>query len=120
VQPRQSLARRRYLVNRGRGKDDGGGVLPGASVVVASNATGTKSEAITNSTGTCSIPALSASVYTVTVSLTGFKTSIINDVTPASDPLLMSYFFLNPGDRAVSSVCRFEHTVPVDAAVIQR
>ena len=61
-------------------KDEGGGILPGASVVVTSNATGTKSEAITNSTGTYSVPSLSAGVYTVTVSLTGFKTSAIRDV----------------------------------------
>src|SRR5687767_10879698 len=61
-------------------KDEGGGVLPGATVVVASNATGARSEAITNNSGAYSIPALSAGVYTVTVSLPGFKTSIINDV----------------------------------------
>ena len=61
-------------------KDEGGGVLPGATVVVASNATGARSEAITNNSGAYSIPALSAGTYTVTVSLPGFKTSIINDV----------------------------------------
>jgi hypothetical protein len=61
-------------------KDDGGGVLPGATVVATSNATGTKFEAVTNATGTFSIPSLSAGVYTVTVSLPGFKTSVIDDV----------------------------------------
>ena len=61
-------------------KDEGGGVLPGASVVAASNATGTRSEAVTSSTGLFSIPSLSAGVYTVTVSLPGFKTSVIRDV----------------------------------------
>src|SRR5688572_20863870 len=61
-------------------KDEGGGVLPGATVVVASNATSARSEAITNNSGTYSVPALSAGVYTVTVSLPGFRTSIINDV----------------------------------------
>ena len=61
-------------------KDDGGGVLPGATVVATSNATGTKFEAVTNSTGTFSIPSLSAGLYTVTVSLTGFKTSVIQNV----------------------------------------
>src|SRR5918993_277201 len=61
-------------------KDEGGGVLPGVTVVVVSNATGTKSEAVTNNSGTYSVPALSAGVYTVTVSLPGFKTAIINDV----------------------------------------
>jgi hypothetical protein len=61
-------------------KDEGGGVLPGVTVVVVSNATGSKSEGITNNSGSYSVPALSAGVYTVTVSLPGFKTSIINDV----------------------------------------
>ena len=61
-------------------KDEGGGVLPGATVVAASNATGTKFEAVTTSTGSFAIPSLSAGLYTVTVSLPGFKTSIIKDV----------------------------------------
>jgi hypothetical protein len=60
--------------------DSGGGVLPGATVVVASNATGTKTETVTNASGAYTVPALSAGVYTVTVSLQGFKTSVINDV----------------------------------------
>ncbi|HEX6163423.1 MAG TPA: TonB-dependent receptor [Vicinamibacterales bacterium] len=61
-------------------KDEGGGVLPGATVIAASAATGTKFEAVTNSSGSFSIPSLSAGVYILTVSLPGFKTSIINDV----------------------------------------
>lgn len=61
-------------------KDEGGGVLPGATVVAASDATGSKYEAVTSSTGTFSIPSLSAGIYTVTASLTGFKTSVIKDV----------------------------------------
>jgi hypothetical protein len=60
--------------------DSDGGVIPGANVVVTSNATGSKFEAITNATGSYSVPALSAGVYTVTISLAGFKTSVINDV----------------------------------------
>ena len=38
--------------------DAGGGVLPGATVIVTSNATGTKFEAVTNSTGAYTVPAL--------------------------------------------------------------
>jgi hypothetical protein len=60
--------------------DSDGGVIPGANVVVTSNATGSKFEAVTNATGSYSVPALSAGVYTVTISLAGFKTSVINDV----------------------------------------
>ncbi|HUQ89192.1 MAG TPA: carboxypeptidase regulatory-like domain-containing protein, partial [Vicinamibacterales bacterium] len=61
-------------------KDEGGGVLPGATVVAAGAATGSKFEAVTSSTGTFSIPSLPAGLYTVTVSLTGFKTSVTKDV----------------------------------------
>ena len=61
-------------------KDEGGGVLPGVSVVVASSATGSKFEATTNNSGAYSVPSLSAGLYTVTVSLPGFKTSAFSDV----------------------------------------
>ena len=45
-------------------KDTAGGVIPGASVVVSSNSTGTKFEAVTNTSGTYSVPALSAAKKT--------------------------------------------------------
>jgi hypothetical protein len=61
-------------------QDSAGGVIPGASVVVTSNATGTKFEAVSNSAGAFAVPALSAGTYTVTVSLAGFKTAIVTDV----------------------------------------
>jgi hypothetical protein len=69
--------------------DSGGGVIPGATVIVKNNASGTAFNAVTNSTGTFSVPALEAGTYTVTVSLSGFKTAIYNNVqlaigTPAS------------------------------------
>ncbi len=60
--------------------DSGSGILPGASVVVKNNATGTTFDVATNSTGAFSVPALGAGTYTVTVSLPGFKTSVIKDV----------------------------------------
>jgi Carboxypeptidase regulatory-like domain/TonB dependent receptor len=60
--------------------DSGGGVLPGATVIVTSNATGTRFEAITNNTGAYTVPALSAGVYTVNFSLAGFKTRVFSDV----------------------------------------
>jgi hypothetical protein len=61
-------------------KDSAGGVIPGATVVVTSNATGTKFEGATNTAGGFSVPALDAGIYTVTVSLEGFKTAEITDV----------------------------------------
>ena len=60
--------------------DTAGGVIPGASVVVKSNATGTTFEAVTSSSGAYNVPSLSAGVYTVTVSLQGFKSTIVTDV----------------------------------------
>ena len=41
---------------------------------------GSKFEAVTNSSGAFTVPALSAGVYTVTFSLGGFKTRAISDV----------------------------------------
>ena len=52
--------------------DTAGGVVPGATVVVT-NAAGTKFEAVTNTEGIFSVPALAAGPYTVEVSLAGFK-----------------------------------------------
>ena len=60
--------------------DTAGGVIPGASVVVKSNATESTFDVVTNTTGTFSVPALSAGTYTVTVSLVGFKTAVITNV----------------------------------------
>jgi hypothetical protein len=69
--------------------DAGGGVIPGATVVVKNNATSVTFEATTNTSGAFSVPALDPGTYTVTVSLAGFKTAVINDIrlltaTPAS------------------------------------
>jgi hypothetical protein len=60
--------------------DSGGGVIPGASVAVKNNATGVTSTHVTNSSGAFSVPALDIGTYTVTVSLTGFKTFVISNV----------------------------------------
>ena len=60
--------------------DEAGAVIPGASVVVTSNATSTRFEATTNRSGTYSVPALSAGAYSVGISLDGFKATLITDV----------------------------------------
>ncbi len=61
-------------------QDSAGGVIPGASVVVKSDATGTTFTAVTSSSGAYNVPSLPAGVYTVTVSLQGFKSTIITEV----------------------------------------
>lgn len=85
--------------------DSGGGVIPGANVIVKNNATGTTNETVSNSAGAFSVPGVPPGTYTVTVSLEGFKTSVINDVR-----LLTS----SPGNiKAVLEVGALTETVEV-------
>jgi hypothetical protein len=60
--------------------DSDGGVIPGATVEVKNNATGVTERFVTNASGAFSVPALNPGTYTVTVSLSGFKTHVVNDV----------------------------------------
>jgi hypothetical protein len=60
--------------------DPAGGVVPGATVNIVNDATKETHEAVTNAQGQFSFPALPIGTYTVTVSLTGFKTFIANNV----------------------------------------
>src|SRR5689334_15651115 len=60
--------------------DNTGGVVPGANVQLKHNATNVTQETITNSDGTWAFPSMPPGTYTVTVSLQGFKTVIVNNV----------------------------------------
>jgi hypothetical protein len=53
--------------------DNTNGVLPGAVVVVKSNATGVSQQQVTNTAGRYSFPSLDVGTYTVTISMQGFK-----------------------------------------------
>jgi hypothetical protein len=69
--------------------DSGGGVIPGATVVVKNAGTGVTYEAITTSAGAFNVPALDPGTYNATVSLAGFKTAVVNNIrvltaTPAA------------------------------------
>ena len=56
-------------------KDSAGGVVPGVTVVVKNDATGAAHDAVTDTDGRYQVLALGAGSYTVTASLTGFKTA---------------------------------------------
>jgi hypothetical protein len=61
--------------------DKDGGVMPGVTVVVKDNASGANLPAVvTNEAGLFTVASLNPGAYTVTVSLTGFKTAVVNDV----------------------------------------
>ena len=64
----------------GTAVDPAGGVIPGAAVVVTNKATSTSFNAVTNETGAFSVPSLDPGIYTVTVSLMGFKTAVVDDI----------------------------------------
>jgi hypothetical protein len=56
--------------------DKDGGLVPGATVTVKNTATGVSFNTVTSGQGTFSVPALEPGTYSVTVSLTGFKTFV--------------------------------------------
>ena len=61
--------------------DSSGGVIPGANVKIRNNGTGEEVNTISGSDGGFSAPSLAGGVYTVTVTLMGFKTATLNSVT---------------------------------------
>jgi hypothetical protein len=60
--------------------DSSGAVIPGANVKIKNTGTGAEFDAVTGSDGGFTVPALSGGTYSVTVSLMGFKTAILNSV----------------------------------------
>src|SRR2546430_17615022 len=60
--------------------DSSGAVIPGASVNVKNNATGSTFDVVTTDKGTFNIPALDAGPTTLPVALRGFKKAAIPDV----------------------------------------
>ncbi len=65
-------------------KDSGGGVIPGADVVALRVGTGTTFNTVTNNEGVFTLPSLPTGGYTVTVSLQGFKTIVVENVVLTS------------------------------------
>ncbi|PYV07580.1 MAG: hypothetical protein DMG07_28215 [Acidobacteria bacterium] len=65
---------------RGVVKDSGGAVVPGATVTVTNEATGSTRDSLTSSVGTYLFPNLLVGKYTVSAELTGFKKYVRRDV----------------------------------------
>jgi hypothetical protein len=61
--------------------DSAGLVIPGASVTVRNNGTGAVVDLVSGNDGGFTVPSLPGGTYSVTVSLAGFKTSVLNSVT---------------------------------------
>ena len=64
--------------------DASGAVIPGADVAAKHTGTGVVTTAVTNAEGLFSLPSLPIGTYTVTVTLQGFKTSVIQNVVVTS------------------------------------
>src|SRR5215204_3343920 len=64
--------------------DASGAVIPGADISAKHSGTAIVSTAVSNSEGIFSIPGLPIGTYTVTVTLQGFKTVVINSVVVTS------------------------------------
>src|SRR5262245_185818 len=60
--------------------DAQGAVIPGATVTVKNDATSTEYTAVTNDQGNFTVPAIDPGGYTVTVTLMGFKTAVLNNI----------------------------------------
>ncbi|MEO8677521.1 MAG: carboxypeptidase-like regulatory domain-containing protein, partial [Vicinamibacterales bacterium] len=61
--------------------DASGAVIPGATVKVQNNGTGSEVETISGADGGFNVPSLAGGNYSVTVTLMGFKTAILKSVT---------------------------------------
>src|SRR5437870_9647554 len=72
----------------GRVVDQGGGVIPGATVTATSTATGVTRATTTNENGLYSIPALPAGAYVLKAENAGFAASSREGVTLVTDTTL--------------------------------
>jgi hypothetical protein len=61
-------------------QDAQGGAVPGATVVIKNNATSATITTVSNDQGTFTAPSVDPGTYTITVSLMGFKTAVLNGI----------------------------------------
>ncbi|HEY0876733.1 MAG TPA: carboxypeptidase regulatory-like domain-containing protein [Vicinamibacterales bacterium] len=86
--------------------DSAGGAIPGATVVVT-NESGASFDTVTNAEGVFNVPALAAGGYKVSVSLTGFKTAVIDVQVAPGTPAAV---------KAVLEVGQISETVNVSSS----
>jgi hypothetical protein len=86
--------------------DSGGGAIPGAAVVAKSES-GATFETVTNAEGVFNIPAVAAGQYKVTVTLSGFKTTVIDVRVLPSTPASV---------KAVLEVGQLQETITVTSS----
>ena len=89
-------------------KDTAGAVMPGVSVTVKNDASGAAQDVLTDAEGRYQISALPAGTYTVTATLTGFKTAEVKTVRlaigqPLSIPLTLEIGSLEETVNVLSS-----------------
>ena len=70
---------RRHIIDRRRRHRQHDAVVPGATVLVKSDATGAESQAVSGENGQFTVPALNPGTYTVTVTCRGFKTAVLKE-----------------------------------------
>ena len=68
--------------------DKDGGVIPGATVVIKDKATSRETTLVTNGSGAYSAPGIPIGLYSITVSLTGFKTAVVDDMRLTSGAVI--------------------------------
>jgi hypothetical protein len=101
--------------------DSAGGAIPGAAVVVT-NESGVSFETVTNAEGVFNVAAVAAGSYKVSVSLTGFKTAVIEvrvlPGTPAAVKAVLEVGAISETVNVASSSELINTQTPVVAATL--
>jgi hypothetical protein len=89
-------------------RDASGGTVPGATVTAKNDSTGASFVAVTRSNGSFTVPSVPVGIYSVTVTLDGFKTAVLADIdVSGAEPAIVN---------ATLEVGELTETVVVQAA----
>lgn len=108
------------LAQSGRGTitgtvaDESGGLIPGVEVTATNNDTGVETKTITTDTGLYRIPYIQPGKYRVTASMSGFKTTVQENVQVLTTQTVTLNFALEVGDL------QEEVTVTSSAAILEK